>query len=33
MGVSIKQQQSNIWSSIHEKAIQHCGWVEKKCCS
>ena len=25
----INQHLSNIWSSIHEKAKQHWGWVEK----
>ena len=25
----IKQHLSNIWSSIHENAKQHWGWVEK----
>ena len=25
----IKQHLSKIWSSIHEKAMQHYGWVEK----
>ena len=29
MVICIKQQLSNIWSSIHEKQIW--GWVEKKC--
>ena len=28
----ITQHLSNIWSSIHEKAKQHWGWVEKKQC-
>ena len=28
----ITQHLSNIWSSIHEKAKQHWGWVEKKRC-
>ena len=28
----IKKHLSNISSSIHEKAKQHCGWVEKNCC-
>ena len=28
--ICIKQHLSNIWSSIHEKVRQHCGWVEKK---
>ena len=26
----IKQHLSNNWSSIHDKAKQHQGWVEKK---
>ena len=30
--VAIKQHLSNIWSSIHEKAKQHLGRVEKKRC-
>ena len=30
--VCIKQQLSNIWSSIHEKVKQHWGWVGKKRC-
>ena len=30
MLIFIKQHQSNIWSSIHEKVRQHWGWVEKK---
>ena len=25
----IKQHLSNIWSSLHEKVKQHCGWIEK----
>ena len=29
MVISIKQHQSNIWSSIHEKVKQHSGRVEK----
>ena len=28
----IKQQLTNIWSSIHEKVKQHWGWDEKKGC-
>ena len=28
----IKQHLGNVWSSIHEKANKHWGWVEKKCC-
>ena len=27
-----KQNLSNIWSLIHEKAKQHWGWIEKKRC-
>ena len=27
--ICIKQHQSNIWNSIHEKIKQHWGWVEK----
>ena len=30
MLICIKQQLSNIWSSIREKVKQHWGWVEKK---
>ena len=30
MVICIKQNLSNIWSLIHEKAKQHWGWVEKK---
>ena len=30
--ICVKQHLSNIWSSIHEKAKQHWGWVEKKSC-
>ena len=26
----INQNLSNIWSSIHEKVMQHRGWVEKR---
>ena len=29
MVICIKQHLSNIWSSIHEKAKQHWGWVKK----
>ena len=32
MVICIKQHLSNIWSSIHEKAKKHSGWVEKKGC-
>ena len=32
MLICIKQQLSNIWSSIHEKVKQHWGWVGKKHC-
>ena len=32
MFICIKQHLSNIWSSIHEKVMQHLGWVEKKRC-
>ena len=32
MVIWIKQYRSNIWSSTHEKAKQHLGWIEKKCC-
>ena len=28
----IKQQTSNLWSSIHEKVKQHWDWVEKEGC-
>ena len=30
MLICIKENLSNIWSSIHEKNKQHWGWVEKK---
>ena len=30
IAICIKQHLSNIWSSIHEKVNQHCGWVGKK---
>ena len=30
MVISIKQHLSNIWGSIHEKVMQHWGWVERK---
>ena len=29
MVICIKQHLSNIWRSVHEKAKQHWGWVEK----
>ena len=29
MLLCVKQNLSNIWSSIHEKVKQHRGWVEK----
>ena len=29
MVICIKQHLINIWSSIHEKAIDHWGWAEK----
>ena len=32
MLIYIKQNLSNIWSSIHEKVKQHWGWIEKKRC-
>ena len=32
MLICIKQQLSNIWSSVHEKVKQHWGWVEKNYC-
>ena len=32
MVICIKQHLSNIWSSVHEKAKQHWGRVEKKGC-
>ena len=32
MIICIKQNLSNIWSSIHEKIKQHWGWVEKNGC-
>ena len=28
--ICIKQQLSNIWSSVYEKIKQQWGWVEKK---
>ena len=30
MFICIKQHLINIWSSIHEKVMQHWGWVERK---
>ena len=30
MAICVKQQLSNIWSSIHEKIKKHWGWAEKK---
>ena len=32
MAICIKQHLSNIWSSVHEKVMQHWNWVEKKSC-
>ena len=29
MAICVKQQLSNIWSSIHEKVKKHWGWAEK----
>ena len=29
MLIGIKQHLRNIWSSIHEKVKQQCGWVKK----
>ena len=33
MVLCIKQHQTKIWSSVHEKVKQRWGWVEKKDCS
>ena len=32
MLLCIKQNLSNIWTSVHEKVKQRWGWVEKKRC-
>ena len=29
MLICVKQQLSNIWSSVYEKIQQHWGWIEK----